>query len=175
MKRAIIPFLFFVGFVLLSGLYYWQLVLFNKPMVYGAVSGVLRAILIVSGFAYCWMLVRKLPFLKNARQKIDQYPSSRNQGGFVIAITLGIIHMAGVYFGAERFNQYLLTSCGKVTNAVINNCRQNRHGKYCLYEYTINQQVYRVSTLNKSKKYKEHDTISILYYPDWPAISVIKE
>ncbi|HLP37482.1 hypothetical protein [Lacibacter sp.] len=174
-KRAINPFALCVGFVFLSALYYWQIVLIDKPMVYSFVFGAARAILIFSAFGYFWVLVKQVPVLKNARQKINQYPSANNLGGVVIALTLGIIHMALVSFGTIKFNNYLLSTSGKLANAVIKDCRQNKRGEYCLYQYAVNDKFYQVQIFNRPKKYKEQDTIAVLYYPKLPVISIIKE
>ncbi len=144
-------------------------------MVYGFVFGLPRAIVIFIGFGYFWMLVRQVPFLNNARRKMNQYPSAKNRARDVIAVTFGIIHLVAVSFGAVKFNQYLLSTSGKITNGVINDCRENRRGKYCLCQYAVNDKSYQIPIFNMPKKYKEQDAITILYYPKWPAISVIKE
>jgi hypothetical protein len=175
MKRAINVFLLFVGFIFLSALYYWLMVVAPKSIVYGFEFGIVRVILIFSGFGYFWVLARQVPFLNNARKKINKYPSARNRGGYAFALTLGIIHMVVVYFGAVRFNQYLLNSSGKLTTGVIKDCRENRQGEYCLYQYAVNNKLYQVQIFNSPKKYKEQDTITVLYYPKLPVISVIKE
>lgn len=175
MKRAVIPTLLFVGLVFLSALYYLQIVYIDKPMAYGFVYGIARVIPIFSGFAYFWVLVRQIPFLNNIRKKINQYPSARNRGGFAIALVLGIVHIVVVSFGTVTFNQYLLNTSGEFTNGIIRDCRLDRKGEYCLYQYIVNDKSYQVSIFNRTRKYKEQDTIIVLYYPKLPAISVIKE
>ena len=174
-NRAINPFLLVVAFLILTALYYWLIILVDKSVVYGFVYGIARAIVIFSGFGYFWMLTEQVPVLNNAKRKINLDPSSRNKGGIAITLTLGIIHMVLVYFGAEMFNQYLLSTSGKLTKGIIKDCRQARQNEYCLYQYMVNSKSYQVQLINKQKKYKEQDIVTVIYYPKLPIISIIKE
>jgi hypothetical protein len=170
-NKALNPLLLAGVFVILTVLYYLEIIFIDKPTKYGFVYGLARAMLIGGGFCYFWMLMRKVSLLNNLKNKINSYPSSRNRGGVALVMTLGMMHLVIVFFGTRAFNQYLLRTSGMLTNAVIKDCRQNSRGEHCLYEYMVNNKLYQVQLTNLNQKYKEQDTIAVLYYPKFPAIS----
>lgn len=175
MKSAIKVSLFNVGFVAISTLYYLEIILIDKSIRYGLAFGIARVILLFVAFVYFWVLAKEIPYLNRLKEKINQYPSTRNRGGYVIVLTITIIHLVILYFVAVGLNNYLLRVSGQLTIGVIKDCRQGRRGDYCLYEYVVQKKVYQVQISNRPKKYEEQDSINVLYYPTLPVISVVKE
>lgn len=166
--------LLLVGFILLSALYYWQVILFDKPMIYGIQFGVARGILILCGFGYFLQVVNQTPFLNKIKQKLNLDPSARGRAGDAIAMTLGTIHMVAVYFGSVPINQFLLSTYGKLTKGVIVDCKFNKQGKQCLYQYVVNGKVFTQHVSNSKQYLKEQYKVTVVYFPKLPAISIIR-
>jgi hypothetical protein len=174
MKIVIKPLLILIGFILLTAFYYWQICSNTKSTVYGFSYGFERGIMMFIGFCFFWILIKQIPFLNYAKQKINKYPSAKHRGGDVIALILGITYIVAMYFGSVKFNRYLLDKSGKITKGIIIDCRQGKSYEYCLYQYSVNDKLYQIQ-LTKTPKYFEQDSVTVLYYPKWPIISTIKE
>lgn len=176
MSGNTIRFLFlFLGFLVLCLLYYLTIVFFDKSIKFGYGTAIIRGMILFVSVAYYALLTYQVSFLRNISRKINQYPSVRRRGGFAIALLLGFSHLIIAFFGIEKFNEYLLNQSGKLTTGFITDCRRDRRGAACLYQFTVSNKSYERQLSNEKEAYKSGDTVMVLYYPAFPAINKIRE
>jgi len=128
-------------------------------------------------FFYFYKLTGHLTYLKRAKEKLNTYPSAKDNGGTLISFCLFIVHLILVNIGGETLNDKLLATDNRETTATIKDCYSSKGTEYCVYIYSIDNKNYEVKYCNEpdNLKFKETDTTTVIYYSKFPVISKLKK
>jgi len=162
--------LFFVLFWVLTLAFYAVFFLIDNSTFYFMIF---RALIMLSGVFYFYMLIEHVTYLKKATEYT---------GTFFVAFCLCMFYIALVIdFGGEKLKTKLLKSSYGETIATIKNCYSSEGSEYCLYSYSLSTKHYEIKYCNEYcgsrdtlKKFNEGDKVTIVYYPKFPVLSKLK-
>ncbi len=174
MTKVFIHILFIIAFIALTIGSYAILFLVDYSFDFFALARI--AVMGVAIF-YFYLLTKNLDFLKSAKDKLNKFPSAKENGETLVALFLFTIHLLFVNVGGEYLNNKLLASDSRETTATIKDCHKSKGTEYCVYEYFVGNKRYEIKYCNEPDhlKFKESDTTSIIYYAKFPAISRLKK
>jgi len=137
---------------------------------------VVKAALLIASLFYFILLSRHSDLLKQIAERINKRANLKSAGLVILGLILMMLHLVVTHVGGEEINTYLLADNNKQITGVIKRCYKSGGTQHCIYGYTVDGAYYERlhNNLPKDYKYKEKDTVTVLYYPPNPVISRLK-
>jgi len=165
--------LFSLGLILLTIATYYAFTYIDFSSGYFTV---VKALLLFASLFYFVQLSRYSSLLKRVTERINKRTNLKSAGKVVLGLILMLLHLVIVHVGGEEINNYLLSNNNKQTTGSIKRCYKSGGTQHCIYGYTVDGAYYERlhNILPKENRYKEKDTVTVVYYPSNPVISRLK-
>lgn len=166
--------LYLLLFVILTIFTYYSFFLVDQS---SATFSFIRIIAMLSCYFYFNRLTKQVSLFQILKEKIDAYPSAKNQGAFLITICLFLSHLILMNVGGEKLNEILIKTDHHETTATIISCYTTKGSEYCKYAYIVDNKKYEIKFLNDPSilNFKEQDTTTIVYFAKAPVLSKLKK